>query len=137
MPLVWGLSWERRITMSLLRELIQGILKRYSEEHNEMVKIIEEEKKHGYLKDLIEIGDRLIEENPNYVDEVRKSETGCWMEQMYNRRYCRICDFVDDCPIHLEEEWQAFLAQQSPEKRAELEAMIAQQQERYFKRYVK
>ncbi|MFN3392997.1 MAG: hypothetical protein ACK41G_05610 [Candidatus Thermochlorobacter sp.] len=123
--------------MSILRDLIRSILNRYSEEHNEMIKMIEEEKQHGYLKDLIETGDRLIEENPNYVDEVQKSETGCWMEQMYQRRYCRICDFTDDCPIHLEEQWQAFLAQQTPERRAELEAMIAEQQVRYLQRYVK
>ncbi len=123
--------------MSILRNLIQNILNRYSEEHNEMIKMIEEEKQHGYLKDLIETGDRLIEENPNYVDEVKKSETGCWMEQMYQRRYCRICDFVDDCPIHLEEQWQIFLAQQTPERRAELEAMLVEQQMRYFQRYVK
>lgn len=41
--------------MSILRDLIQNILNRYSEEHNEMIKMIEEENSMATLKTLLRL----------------------------------------------------------------------------------
>ncbi len=110
--------------MSFLKQAFTLLTRRYVEEERIMSAMIENEKKHGYLRDLIETGDRIIEENPNFVDEVQKSETGCWMDQMYGKHHCAICDFIDDCPIKLEADWQEYLAQQTPEHRAALIAQV-------------
>lgn len=111
--------------MSLLKKIFQGIKEHYAYEDNYLTKLIEEEKKHGYMKHLIEVSDKIIEENPHFIDEVKKSETGCWMDQVYGTHYCAICDFVDDCPIKLEEDFQAYLQTLSEEERAEVLALIA------------
>jgi hypothetical protein len=111
--------------MSLLKRIFKGFKGHYAYDENYLTQLIEEEKKHGYMKNLIEISDKIIEENPNFIDEVKKSETGCWMEQVYGTRYCNICDFVDDCPIKLEADFQAYLQTLSEEARTEVLALIA------------
>lgn len=114
--------------MSLIRRLFKGVIGHYSYEPDYWPRVIEEEKKHHYLKELIEISDRIIEENPNHVDEVKKSETGCWMEQLYTIRKCQVCDFVDDCPIKLENDWQDFLKEQAALRQAQSQQFASDEQ---------
>lgn len=114
--------------MSLIRRLFKGVIGHYSYEPGYWAKVIEEEKKHQYLKELIEISDRIIEENPNFVDEVKKSETGCWMEQLYGTQKCPICDFVDDCPIKLERDWREFLIEQAALRQAQSQQCASDEQ---------
>jgi hypothetical protein len=99
--------------MSLFRKLFKGVVGHYSYDESYLTKLIEEERKHRYLKELTEISERILAENPNFIDEVPKSETGCWMEQLYSKSHCQICDFIDDCPIKLEEDWKAFLIEEA------------------------
>lgn len=115
--------------MSLLKRIFKSFKGHYAYEENYLTQLIEEEKKHGYMKNLVEISDKIIEENPNFINEVKKSETGCWMEQVYSKRYCAICDFIDDCPIKLEEDFQAYLQTLSEEERAATLALIARKEE--------
>ncbi|MCS6988429.1 MAG: hypothetical protein NZM06_02820 [Chloroherpetonaceae bacterium] len=115
--------------MSLLKRIFKGFKGHYSYDENYLTQLIEEEKKHGYMKSLIEISDKIIEENPNFINEVKKSETGCWMDQVYGTHYCAICDFVDDCPIKLEADFQAYLQTLSEEERRNVEALIARKEE--------
>ncbi len=114
--------------MSLLKKIFTSLKERYTYEANYLAQLIEEEKKHGYMKSLIEISDKIIEENPDFIDEVQKSETGCWMDQVYGTHYCAICDFVDDCPTKLEEDFQAYLQTLPEASRAEVLALIAQKE---------
>ncbi|ACF13952.1 hypothetical protein Ctha_1493 [Chloroherpeton thalassium ATCC 35110] len=95
--------------MSFLRRLFKGKIGHYWYERDYLARMIEEEKKHQYLKEIIEEGERRMAENPNFIDEVEKSESGCWMEQVYGKQQCKICDFVDDCPIKLQMDWYEFL----------------------------
>jgi hypothetical protein len=112
-----------------MKRLFNGIVGHYSYDESYLTKLIEDEKKEQNMKTLIEISDKLIEQNPNYIDEVKKSETGCWMDQMYGTHKCTICDFVDDCPTKLEYDWQAYLAELTPEQRIALEAAMPQAKE--------
>ncbi|NTV45586.1 MAG: hypothetical protein HGB11_03480 [Chlorobiales bacterium] len=98
--------------------MFKGVVGHYSYENSYLTQLIEEEKKHQHLKELMEISDRIIQENPNFIDEVKKSETGCWMDQLYGTRKCPICDFVDDCPIKLENDWQEFLKEKAALRQA-------------------
>lgn len=66
-------------------------------------------KKRKDILELMEIGIRKNMENPNYVNEVKKSANGCWMDQMYGLQRCDICDLTDNCPQREENEWQAWL----------------------------
>jgi len=95
--------------MSFFKRLFKGKIGHYWYDKDYLTHMIEEEKKHHYLKEIIEEGERRMAENPNYIDEVEKSESGCWMEQVYGKQQCQICDFVDDCPIKLQMDWYAFL----------------------------
>lgn len=95
--------------MSLFRKLFKGIVGHYSYDQSYLTHLIEEERKHRYLQELTEISEKILAENPNFIDEVPKSTNGCWMEQLYGKSHCQICDFIDDCPIKLEEDWRAFL----------------------------
>lgn len=115
--------------MSLLKKIFKGFKGHYAYDENYLTQLIEEEKKHGYMKSLIEISDKIIEENPNFIDEVKKSENGCWMEQVYGTHHCAICDFIDDCPTKLEEDFQAYLQTLSEEERANVLAVIAHKEE--------
>gem|GEM_PF-1509242 len=99
--------------MSLIQKLFKGKIGHYSYDKEYLERTMEEERKHRYLKELYEISEKILAENPNYIDEVPKSKNGCWMEQMYGKCHCQICDFVDDCPIKLEEDWKAFLIEEA------------------------
>ncbi|NTW48857.1 MAG: hypothetical protein HGB19_03830 [Chlorobiales bacterium] len=114
--------------MSLIRRIFKGVVGHYSYENSYLTQLIEEEKKHQYLKELIEISDRIIEKNPNFIDEVKKSETGCWMDQLYGTHKCPICDFIDDCPIKLESDWQDFLKEQAALRQAQSEQYASNEQ---------
>jgi spore germination protein YaaH len=116
--------------MSLFQKAFDLLTYRYVEADKEYVKMTEAAQKNGYLRDLVETGDRLIAENPNVVDDVKKSENGCWMDQMYGKHHCEICDFIDECPTKLEYDWQAYLEQQPPETRAALVAQMEAKQQR-------
>lgn len=94
--------------MQLWERVFNGIRKYYSYTESGMAKVIEEEHKHKYMNNLIDISDQIIAANPNFIDEVKKSETGCWMDQVYGTHTCAICDFIDDCPIKLQEDFEAF-----------------------------
>ncbi len=115
--------------MSLLKKIFKGFKGHYAYDENYLTQLIEEEKKHGYMKNLIEVSDKIIEENPNFIDEVKKSEDGCWMEQVYGTHHCAICDFIDECPTKLEEDFQAYLQTLSEEERANVLALIAHKEE--------
>jgi hypothetical protein len=115
--------------MSLFSKIFKGFKGHYAYDENYLTQLIEEEKKHHYMKNLIEISDKIIEENPNFVDEVQKSETGCWMEQVYGARECKICDFIDDCPVKLETDFQNYLNTLSDEERHHALALIAQREQ--------
>jgi hypothetical protein len=114
--------------MSLFKNIFKGIVGHYSYDDNYLTKLLEDEKKEQHLRQLVEISDKIMDENPNFVDEVKKSETGCWMDQVYGTHVCKICDFLDDCPIHLEEEWQSYLGTLSPEERERMTQMVGQRQ---------
>ncbi|NTV82403.1 hypothetical protein FGF66_11870 [Chlorobaculum thiosulfatiphilum] len=70
---------------------------------------IEHSKKRKDILDLMDIGVRKTMANPNYVNEVKKSTNGCWMDQIYGLMRCDICDLSNQCPVREEEEWQAWL----------------------------
>ncbi len=116
-------------TMSLLKKIFKSFKGHYAYDENYLTKLIEEEKKYGYMKNLIEVSDKIIEENPNFVDEVKKSDNGCWMDQMYGTHHCNICDFIDDCPTKLEEDFQAYLQTLSEDERASVLALITHKEE--------
>ena len=103
--------------MSLFNKIFKGVVGHYSYDESYLTRLLEEEKKEQRLKKLIDISDKLIEENPNFVDEVKKSETGCWMDQMFGTHECGICDFIDDCPIKLEADWNNYLSTLTAEQR--------------------
>lgn len=98
--------------MSLWKKIYNGVRKYYSYEDSYITQLIEEERKHKYLNDLMDVSDKIIAENPNFIEEVRKSENGCWMEQVYMIRQCPICDFNEDCPIKLDEDFETWKKEQ-------------------------
>lgn len=107
--------------MSLIRRFFKGAVGHYTYEPDYLSQVIEDEKKNHHLKELMEISERIIRENPNFIDEVKKSENGCWMEQLYGTQKCKICDFVDDCPIKLESDWREFLKEQAALRQSQTE----------------
>ena len=42
---------------------------------------VENQKRREGVMELMEISSRIMKNNPNHVNEVQKSATGCWMEQ--------------------------------------------------------
>ena len=70
---------------------------------------VENQKRREGVMELMEISSRIMKKNPNHVNEVQKSTTGCWMEQMYGMQRCGFCDLSLDCPIREEQEWQEYL----------------------------
>ena len=70
---------------------------------------VEDEKRRKGVLELMEISSKLMKANPNHVNEVAKSTTGCWMEQIYGIQRCDFCDLAADCPILEEQEWQEYL----------------------------
>ena len=67
------------------------------------------EQKRKDIKELMDIASRIMQENPNQVNEVTKSNNDCWMEQMYLMQRCDFCDLSPDCPTREEQEWQDYL----------------------------
>ncbi len=63
------------------------------------------------IKELMAISEKIMRANPNHVNEVPKSTSGCWMEQMYGMVRCDFCDLAVDCPIMEEQAWQEYLKQ--------------------------
>ena len=70
---------------------------------------VEDEKRWKGVLELMEISSKLMKANPNHVNEVSKSTSGCWMEQIYGMQRCDFCDLSPDCPIREEQEWQDYL----------------------------
>ncbi|NTV93736.1 MAG: hypothetical protein HGA72_10915, partial [Chlorobiaceae bacterium] len=70
---------------------------------------VEDEKRRKGVLELMELSSRIVKENPNHVNEVAKSTSGCWMEQMYGMQRCDFCDLSPDCPVREESEWQEYL----------------------------
>ncbi|MGB0130477.1 hypothetical protein [Chlorobium sp.] len=70
---------------------------------------VEDEQRRRDILELMDISARIVKENPNYVNEVKKSTNGCWMEQMYAMMRCDFCDLSPDCPVREENEWQEYL----------------------------
>ena len=70
---------------------------------------VENPQKRKDIRELMEIASRIMKENPNYVNEVKKSHNNCWMEQMYGMQRCDFCDLSPDCPTREEREWQEYL----------------------------
>ena len=70
---------------------------------------VENQQRRKDILELMDISARIMQENPNHVNEVHKSNTGCWMEQMYGMLRCDFCDLSPDCPIREEQEWQEYL----------------------------
>ncbi len=70
---------------------------------------VEDEQRRRDILELMDISARIVKENPNYVNEVKKSTNGCWMEQMYGMQRCDFCDLSADCPVREENEWQDYL----------------------------
>ena len=71
---------------------------------------VENQRRREGVMELMEISARIMKNNPNHVNEVQKSTTGCWMEQMYGMLRCDFCDLAPDCPIREEQEWQEYLS---------------------------
>ena len=69
---------------------------------------IESQKKREDILYLMELSTQKMMENPNHVNEVKKSENGCWMDQMYGMQRCDICDLDQNCPGKLEKLWQDY-----------------------------
>ncbi len=69
---------------------------------------MEDPKKREDILYLMELSTKKMMENPNYVNEVKKSSNGCWMDQMYGLQRCDICDLDDNCPGKLEKLWQEY-----------------------------
>jgi len=70
---------------------------------------VESEQKRKDIRELLDIASRVMQENPNHVNEVAKSNNDCWMEQVYNIQRCDFCDLSPDCPTREEMEWQDYL----------------------------
>ncbi|NTW82064.1 MAG: hypothetical protein HGB36_01670 [Chlorobiaceae bacterium] len=70
---------------------------------------VEDEQRRKGVLELMEISEKIMRENPNHVNEVKKSSSGCWMEQMYGMTRCDFCDLSVDCPIREELLWQEYL----------------------------
>jgi len=70
---------------------------------------VEDEARRKGVRELMDLSEKIMRENPNHVNEVKKSSSGCWMEQMYGMQRCDFCDLSSDCPIREESEWQAYL----------------------------
>jgi hypothetical protein len=70
---------------------------------------VEHEQRRKDILELMDISARIMKANPNHVNEVAKSTTGCWMEQVYGIQRCDFCDLSPDCPILEEQEWQEYL----------------------------
>ena len=49
---------------------------------------VENQRRREGVMELMEISARIMKNNPNHVNEVHKSTTGCWMEQMYGMLRC-------------------------------------------------
>ncbi len=69
---------------------------------------MEDPKKREDILYLMELSTKKMMENPNYVNEVKKSSNGCWMDQMYGIQRCDICDLDNNCPGKLEKLWQEY-----------------------------
>jgi hypothetical protein len=67
------------------------------------------EQKRKDIRELMDIASKIIQENPNHVNEVAKSKNDCWMEQVYLIQRCDFCDLSPDCPTREELEWQDYL----------------------------
>ena len=70
---------------------------------------VEHQQKRKDILELMDISARIMKANPNHVNEVPKSTSGCWMEQIYGIQRHDFCDLSADCPIREEQEWQAYL----------------------------
>ncbi|NHQ59827.1 hypothetical protein G9409_04365 [Chlorobium sp. BLA1] len=70
---------------------------------------VENEQKRKDIKELLDVSERIMRANPNHVNEVAKSDSGCWMEQIYGMQRHDFCDLAPDCPIRREQEWQNYL----------------------------
>ncbi|NTV03138.1 MAG: hypothetical protein HGB04_10245 [Chlorobiaceae bacterium] len=70
---------------------------------------IEDEQRRKDVLALMELGVKLNMANPNHINEVKKSNNGCWMDQIYGMMRCDICDLNDQCPVREEQEWQEYL----------------------------
>ncbi|NTV06917.1 MAG: hypothetical protein HGA59_10535 [Chlorobiaceae bacterium] len=70
---------------------------------------VEHQQKRKDILELMDLSARIMKANPNHVNEVPKSASGCWMEQIYGIQRCDFCDLSGDCPIREEQEWQEYL----------------------------
>ena len=70
---------------------------------------IEDQQRRKDILALMDISEKIMRENPNHVNDVAKSSSGCWMEQMYGMQRCDFCDLSVDCPIREEQIWQEYL----------------------------
>lgn len=70
---------------------------------------VEDDDRRKGIRELMEISEKLVRENPNHINEVTKSASGCWMEQVYGMQKCVCCDLAPDCPVKEEQEWQEYL----------------------------
>jgi hypothetical protein len=70
---------------------------------------VEHEQKRKDILELMEVSERIMRANPNHINEVQKSASGCWMEQIYGMQRHDFCDLAPDCPIRQELEWQSYL----------------------------
>jgi len=70
---------------------------------------VESQQRRKDILELMQISEKIMKANPNHVNEVQKSASGCWMEQIYGIQRCDFCDLSLDCPIMEEQEWQEYL----------------------------
>lgn len=69
---------------------------------------MEDPKKRKDILELMELSTQKMMENPNHVNEVKKSSDGCWMMQIYGLQRCDICDLDVNCPVKMEKLWQEY-----------------------------
>uniref|UniRef100_Q3ATN5 Uncharacterized protein n=1 Tax=Chlorobium chlorochromatii (strain CaD3) TaxID=340177 RepID=Q3ATN5_CHLCH len=70
---------------------------------------VEDPQKRKDIRELMDIASKIVQENPNHVNEVKKSHNNCWMEQIYLIQRCDFCDLAPDCPTREEKEWQEYI----------------------------
>ena len=70
---------------------------------------VEHEGRRKGIQELMRVSEKIMRANPNHINEVAKSNSGCWMEQIYGMQRHDFCDLSADCPIREEQEWQAYL----------------------------
>jgi hypothetical protein len=87
--------------MNIYKRIYAWVKDYYAYDKSYITQMIAEEEKTHAMSELIDRSDRIIARNPNFIDQVKKSDTGCWMEQVYGTHKCNICDFTEDCPAKI------------------------------------